>query len=45
MKFRHEMKHEIDFSDMTVLSSRLAAIMRPDTNAKDGIYKIRSGWS
>ena len=42
MKFRHEMKHEIDFSDMTVLSSRLGAIMRPDTNAKDGIYKIRS---
>ncbi len=42
MKFRHELKHEISFSDMMELSSRLSAIMRTDENSKDGVYKIRS---
>ncbi len=42
MKFRHEWKHEINFSDMLTLRQRLSAVMQQDRNAVDGRYKIRS---
>lgn len=42
MDFRHEWKHEINYSDMVVLSQRLKAVMKPDENAVDGKYFIRS---
>lgn len=42
MQFRHEWKHEINFSDMLILRSRLAAVAKRDPHAKDGSYKIRS---
>lgn len=42
MKFRHEWKHEINYSDMLVLRHRLKAVARCDPNAPDGKYFIRS---
>lgn len=42
MDFRHEWKHEINYSDMIILRQRLSAIMKPDENAVDGKYLIRS---
>ncbi len=42
MDFRHEWKHEINYSDMIVLRQRLKAVMKPDENAVDGKYSIRS---
>lgn len=39
---RHEWKHEITYADMLALRSRLKAVARPDTHAKDGQYRIRS---
>lgn len=42
MKFRHEWKHEINFSDMLALRHRLKAAARCDPNAPDGKYFIRS---
>ncbi len=42
MDFRHEWKHEINYSDMVVLRQRLKAVMKPDENAVDGRYFIRS---
>lgn len=42
MKFRHEWKHEINYSDMLVLRHRLKAVARCDLNAPDGRYFIRS---
>ena len=42
MDFRHEWKHEINYSDMIVLRQRLKAVMKPDENAVDGKYFIRS---
>ena len=42
MDFRHEWKHEINYSDMIILRQRLSAIMKPDENAVDGKYFIRS---
>ncbi len=42
MDFRHEWKHEISFSDMLILRQRLKAVMKPDENAVDGKYFIRS---
>ncbi|MBQ6699723.1 MAG: polyphosphate polymerase domain-containing protein [Oscillospiraceae bacterium] len=41
-KFRHEWKHEINYSDMLILRQRLSAVMQRDENAKDGKYFIRS---
>lgn len=40
--FRHEWKHEINFSDLIAIRQRLRAIARPDENARDGRYTIRS---
>ena len=42
MKFRHELKHEINLSDMIVLRARLSHVMRHDAHGKDGGYFIRS---
>ena len=42
MDFRHEWKHEISYSDMIVLRQRLKAVLKPDENAVDGKYFIRS---
>lgn len=42
MDFRHEWKHEINYSDMIILRQRLSAVMKPDENAVDGKYFIRS---
>lgn len=42
MDFRHEWKHEINHSDMLVLRQRLGAVMKPDENAVNGKYFIRS---
>jgi len=42
MDFRHEWKHEINYSDMLILRQRLKAVMKPDENAVDGKYFIRS---
>lgn len=42
MDFRHEWKHEINYSDMLILRQRLKAVMKPDKNAVDGKYFIRS---
>lgn len=42
MDFRHEWKHEINYSDMIILRQRLKAVMKRDENAIDGKYFIRS---
>ncbi len=42
MDFRHEWKHEINYSDMVVLRQRLKVVMKPDENAVNGKYFIRS---
>ncbi len=41
-KYRHEYKHEINYSDVLILKSRLGAVMQRDVHAKNGSYKIRS---
>ena len=38
MDFRHEWKHEINYSDMVVLRQRLKAVMKTDENAVDAVY-------
>lgn len=42
MELRHEVKHEISYFDMLILSQRLSHIMKRDSHTVDGIYKIRS---
>ena len=42
MQFRHEVKHEISRHDMLILRHRLKAVMKPDSHAVNGQYKIRS---
>lgn len=42
MKFRHEWKHEITYSDMIAIRQRLLAVATPDSHAVDGRYRIRS---
>ncbi len=43
MRFRHELKHNISFADMTEARQRLRTVMRKDSHAgDDGIYCIRS---
>ena len=42
MQFRHELKHEISYSDMLILRQRLRAVMKPDKHTVDGKYAIRS---
>ena len=40
--YRHEVKHEINYSDMLDIRRRLSAIARRDTHAREGKYHIRS---
>ena len=40
--YRHEIKHEISYSDMLDIRRRLSAIARRDAHARDGRYHIRS---
>lgn len=42
MRFRHEYKHEISYSDYLALRSRLGAVMSCDDHAKDGKYTVHS---
>jgi len=42
IKFRHEIKHEINFFDMLALEARLTAVAYADENGIDGRYDIRS---
>ena len=42
MDFRHEWKHEINYSDLLTLRHRLKAVMTPDPHAINGSYFIRS---
>lgn len=42
LKFRHEWKHIISFSDLLVLRNRLKAVMQVDKNAINGQYFVRS---
>lgn len=42
MNYRHEVKHEINYSDRLVLRQRLSAVMQPDPHAIDGKYDITS---
>lgn len=42
MVFRHELKHEINYSDLIVLRQRLNAVAKPDSHTKNGKYIIRS---
>lgn len=42
MKYRHEWKHVITFSDMLALRQRLSAVAKRDMHAVDGAYLIRS---
>lgn len=42
MKYRHEWKHEINYADRLILLPRLDAVMKRDSHAINGIYRIRS---
>lgn len=42
MDFRHEWKHEINYSDLLIIRQRLRAVAKPDENAVNGRYMIRS---
>lgn len=42
MVYRHEWKHQINYSDMIAIRQRLKAIAKPDVHAIDGKYFIRS---
>ena len=42
MQFRHEVKHEIGYSDMLVIQHRLGAVAQPCSHAIDGVNRIRS---
>lgn len=42
MHYRHELKHEINLSDMIAIRHRLQAVAKQDENAIDGKYFIRS---
>lgn len=42
MEFRHEWKHQISYSDLLALRSRLTAVMSWDVHAVNGKYKVRS---
>ena len=42
MDFRHEIKHEINYSDMITIRHRLSTVVYPDPHTIDGKYFIRS---
>lgn len=41
-RYRHEWKHEINYSDLLAIRQRLSAVATADPHAKDGKYHIRS---
>lgn len=41
-RYRHEWKHEINYSDLLAIRQRLRAVATPDPHAQDGKYHIRS---
>lgn len=42
MDYRHEWKHEISFGDLLMIRQRLQAVAKPDANAVNGKYEVRS---
>ncbi|MCQ2490247.1 MAG: polyphosphate polymerase domain-containing protein [Ruminococcus sp.] len=42
MELRHEVKHEICYSDLLIIRQRLRAVAYPDPHAVNGRYMIRS---
>lgn len=42
MKYRHEVKHEINYTDMLTLKIRLPAVMQRDKHSVNGTYAVRS---
>ena len=42
MEFRHEWKHEINYSDLLILRQRLKAVAKLDCHSVNGKYEIRS---
>jgi len=42
MKYRHECKFEISYSDLRMLESRLAVVAKRDVHTTNGVYEIRS---
>ncbi len=42
IKYRHEVKHYLNVSDLIAIRHRLSAVMEPDPHAVDGKYLIRS---
>lgn len=42
LTFRHEWKHEINYSDVLTLRQCLRAVMKTDPHALNGVYMIRS---
>ena len=42
MTYRHELKHEINLSDMIALRQRLQTVAQSDEHALNGAYEIRS---
>ena len=42
IQYRHEWKHEINYSDLIAIRQRLRAVAEFDTHAPDGQYLIRS---
>lgn len=42
MKYRHEIKHEINYADLLTLRMRLQAVMTEDQHTDHGTYRIRS---
>ena len=42
MELRHEIKHEINYSDLLIIRQRLSAVAYPDPHAIGGKYSIRS---
>lgn len=42
MQYRHEWKHEINWSDLFAIRQHLRAVAKPDAHAIDGKYRIRS---
>ncbi|MBR0132850.1 MAG: polyphosphate polymerase domain-containing protein [Lachnospiraceae bacterium] len=42
MNYRHEVKHEITYSDLLCIRQRLRAVAKPDPHAPRGKYLIRS---
>lgn len=41
-RYRHEWKHEIDYSDLLAIRQRMRAVAQPDRHAVNGQYLIRS---